>query len=201
MAIVLEFTEIPALETENFHLRGMTLKDAPNMYSFMSDKETMKYITPHPVETVKELEASIKNSLENFKQQKEIPWVIINKQDEQVIGMFRFHKLHTWHQKTEMGVVIHKDFQQKGVMTEILPKILEFGFNTLGLNRMVGDIFADNKGSKKLMEKFGFHKDGILRETDFHGERFYDTVVYSMLKSEYQEGGPMKSRGEISLED
>jgi len=97
MAIVLEFTEIPALEIENFHLRGMTLKDAPNMYSFMSDKETMKYITPHPIETVKELEASIKNSLENFKQQKEIPWVIINKQDEQVIGMFRFHKLHTRH--------------------------------------------------------------------------------------------------------
>ncbi|MGV3464239.1 MAG: GNAT family N-acetyltransferase [Heyndrickxia sp.] len=185
MAISLEFTEIPVLETENYYLRGITLDDRSNMFSFMSDKETMKYITPHPVKTVKEMEASIERSLESFKQKKEIPWVIVSKQDNQVIGMFRFHKLHTWHQKTEMGVVIHKDFQKRGVMTEILPEILAFGFNKLGLNRIVGDIFADNKGSEKLMEKFGFHKDGILRETDFDGERFYDTVVFSMLKVEY----------------
>jgi len=188
MTIVLELTEIPVIEAGNYYLRGITLEDAPYMFSFMSDKETMKYITPHLVKDVKELETTIVKSLENFKQKKEIPWVIVHKQDKKIIGMFRFHKLHTWHQKTEMGVVIHKDFQQKGVMTKILPEILAFGFNTLGLNRIVGDIFADNNGSEKLMEKFGFHKDGILRETDFDGERFYDTVVYSMLKSEYKEG-------------
>ncbi|KQL51220.1 alanine acetyltransferase [Heyndrickxia shackletonii] len=188
MSNVLELTEIPVIETDNYYLRGLTLEDAANMFPFMSDHETMKYITPHPVRTIKELEASILRNLENFKQKKEIPWSIVHKQNNQVVGMFRFHKLHTWHQKVEMGVVIHKDFQKKGVMTEILPEILEFGFNTLGLNRIVGDIFADNEGSKRLMEKFGFHKDGVLRETDFDGERFYDTVVYSMLKSEYRVG-------------
>jgi len=187
MNTVLEFTEIPAIETENYYLRGITIEDASKMFPFMSDRETMKYITPYPVKAVKELEVTILRSLENFKQKKEIPWVIVNKQNNQVIGMLRFHKLHTWHQKTEMGVVIHKDYQQTGVMTEILPKILAFGFSTLGLNRIVGDIFAENEGSKKLMEKFGFHRDGILRETDFDGIRFYDTMVYSMLKSEYKD--------------
>lgn len=186
MNIVLELTEIPVIETKNYTLRGITIEDAPIMFPFMSDRETMKYITSHPVKTIEEVETSIQNNLENFKRKKEIPWVIVHKQTDQVIGMFRFHKLHTWHQKTEMGVVIHKDYQQKGVMTEILPEILAFGFNSLELNRIVGDIFADNKGSEKLMEKFGFHKDGVLRETDFDGTKFYNTVVYSMLKAEYK---------------
>jgi ribosomal-protein-alanine N-acetyltransferase len=49
-----------------------------------------------------------------------------------------------WHQKTEMGAVIRKDYQNKGVMIEIIEKVLPFGFLMLGLNRIVGDIFAGN---------------------------------------------------------
>lgn len=84
-----------------------------------------------------------------------------------------------------MGVVIHKDHQQKGVMSEILKAVLLYGFNVLGLNRIVGDIFAENKGSKRLLEKYGFRQEGILRQTDYDGERYFDTIVYSMLKSEF----------------
>ena len=187
MQTVIDLTSIPVIQTRNYYLRGIKMEDIPTIFPFMSDKETMKYITPQPVKTIEELRLTTLKSLENFEQKKEIPWVIVHKQQNHVIGMFRFHKLHTWHQKTEMGVVIDKNYQQTGVMTEILPEILAFGFNQLGLNRIVGDIFADNKGSEKLMEKFGFHKDGVLRETDFDGTNYYDTVVYSMLKSEYKE--------------
>ncbi len=180
------FVTIPNLETENYQLRGMTIEDAPAMFDFMRHHETMKYITPHPVETMSELIKNIELSLENFTHSKEIPWVIIDKATENVIGMFRFHKLNFWHKKTEMGVVIHKDFQKRGVMSEILEVVLPFGFHTLGLNRIVGDIFAENKGSEKLLHKFGFHKEGQLRQTDFDGSRYHDTVVYSLLKSEFE---------------
>ncbi|MFD1736454.1 GNAT family N-acetyltransferase [Bacillus salitolerans] len=177
--------EIPIIETTRYLLRGMMIEDAPSLFSFMSDKETMKYITPHPIERLEDMRKSIEQSLINFTQNKEIPWVILNKRDEEVIGMFRFHKLHTWHKKTEMGVVIKKEFQNSGVMTEILEPILSYGFHTLQLNRIVGDIFAGNVGSSKLLQKYGFHKDGVLRQTDFDGEQYHDTVVYSLLKSEY----------------
>ncbi|TMW74087.1 histidine phosphatase family protein [Alteribacter natronophilus] len=35
------------------------------------------------------------------------------------------------------------------------------------------------------MEKFGFHLDGVLRETDFDGAEFHNTYVYSQLRKEY----------------
>ncbi|MFA9556329.1 GNAT family N-acetyltransferase [Evansella sp. AB-rgal1] len=177
--------DIPTIETQNFLLRGISLEDAESLYSFMSDRETMKYITPFPVTTLEEMENKVNDSIESFLRQKEIPWVIIHKADNELIGMFRFHKLHLWHKKTEMGAVIRDDFQRKGVMTEILKPLLEFGFLTLQLNRIVGDLFASNKGSQRLMGKFGFHKDGQLRQTDFDGEEYHDTIVYSLLKSEY----------------
>ncbi|MFE8699570.1 GNAT family N-acetyltransferase [Cytobacillus sp. FJAT-54145] len=176
---------IPVIETDHYSLRAMTKEDASAMFVFMGDNETMKFLTPHPVSNIDEMEKSIETSLDQFEVEKEIPWVIIDKKTEDVIGMFRLHKLHMWHQKAEMGVVLRKDYQNKGVMTEILSKVMEFSFLTLGLNRLVGDIFAKNNGSRKLLEKYGFHKDGVLRQTDFDGEEFHDTIVYSMLKEEY----------------
>jgi [ribosomal protein S5]-alanine N-acetyltransferase len=179
------FQRIPVLYTKHYILRGISTKDAPNLFPFLSDADTMKYLTPHPVQTLEEMADKINLHLEGFHEKKEIPWVIIDKEQQEIIGFFRLHKLHLWHKKAEMGAVIRADYQHKGVMTELLPMILEYGFETLELNRIVGDLFAKNVGSQKLMEKFGFHQDGVLRQTDFDGTRYHDTVVYSMLRAEY----------------
>ncbi|ADU32433.1 GNAT family N-acetyltransferase [Evansella cellulosilytica] len=176
---------IPLIETKNYLLREIMVEDASSLYSFLKEKNTMKYITPHPVKTIEEVKENIIGSLQQFEKTKEVPWVIVNKMNEEIVGTFRFHKLNLWHKKTEMGVVIRKEYQQTGVMTEILSYILQFGFEVMKLNRIVGDIFAENKGSKKLLEKYGFHKDGVLRQTDFDGEKYHDTVVYSLLRDEY----------------
>ncbi|MEN2767071.1 GNAT family N-acetyltransferase [Ornithinibacillus xuwenensis] len=179
-------TEIPILETKNYLLRGVALDDASRLFAFMQDKITMQFITPHPVQTEEEMEAAIKQYLAKFQEQKEIPWVIIHKEDGALIGQFRLHKLHMWHRKAEMGAVIQQDYQKTGVMTEVLGVILPYVFETLNLNRLVGDIFSGNEGSRRLLEKFGFKKEGVLRHTDFDGQAFHDTVVYSMLKHEYE---------------
>lgn len=176
---------IPILETKSYILRGMNIDDSRKLFTFMGDRETMKYLTPHPVETEKEMKDYIIASLEKLSQQKELPWVVINKETEELIGMFRLHKLNMWHKKAEMGVVIRKEFQERGVMTEILRMMIPYCFQVLDLNRLVGDIFSKNEGSKKLLMKFGFHMDGILRETDYDGKEFHDTIVFSMLKDEF----------------
>ncbi len=179
------FIEVPNLETAHYKLRGLRLEDAEVLFNYLSNRETMKYITPEPVRTVKEAEEQIDASLKKQKNHTEIHWVIIQKHSGRVVGTFCFHKVHNWHMKAEMGVVIGKKYQQQGVMTEVLDKTLIFGFETLGLNRIVCDIFADNEGSERLLTNYGFKKEGILRQTDFDGQVFHDTVVFSMLKEEY----------------
>lgn len=181
----LEVFEIQTLETNHYLLRAITEEDAPYLYSITSDKETMKYITPHPVETLEEMKENIETSLDQFQRSKEIPWTIVDKKSGNVIGMFRFHKLNLWHKKAEMGVVIAKEWQQRGVMSEVMEEILCYGFQQLKLNRIVGDIFEKNKGSEMLLAKYGFTKEGTLRQTDFDGEEYHDTVVYSLLQTEY----------------
>ncbi len=186
MSIEEIFTRIPVLETDHYILRGMTEKDAREMFQFMGDRQTMKFIKPDPVQNQQEMLQEIEDRLEKYGMRKEIPWVIETKAAGELIGTFSLHKLHLFHRKAEMGAVIREDFQRKGVMSEIIGEILEFGFGPLKLNRIVGDIFAHNEGSERLLAKFGFRKEGVLRQTDFDGERYHDTVVFSLLKAEYE---------------
>jgi [ribosomal protein S5]-alanine N-acetyltransferase len=185
--ITVNFEEIADIDLNDYYLTAMEESHAQQMFLFLSDKETMKYLTPHPPESVEEVAETINKSLQQFKQKKEIPWVLKEKTTDNVIGMFRLHKLNFWHRKTEMGVVISKAFQKRGVMTQVLPEVLSFCFNELGLNRVVGDIFAENAGSRKLLLAHGFREEGVLRQTDYDGERYHDTIVYSLLKSEYEQ--------------
>ncbi|RIW38434.1 N-acetyltransferase [Bacillus salacetis] len=178
--------KIPDIELKHYYLTGINETHAAKLFTFLGDGKTMKFLTPHPPQSVDEVTETIHKSLEQFHSQKEIPWVIIEKKTNEVIGLFRLHKLNLWHKKTEMGVVLSNTFQRKGVMSEILPEVLSFCFNELELNRVVGDIFADNTGSRKLLLANGFKEEGVLRQTDFDGEKYHDTVVFSILKSEYE---------------
>ncbi|WP_456271292.1 GNAT family N-acetyltransferase [Bacillus sp. AK031] len=177
----------PIITTDHYYLSYMETEYAPQMYKFLGDKETMKYLTPHPPQNISDVAEKIARHQEQYRAEKEIPWAIVDKATEEVIGMLRLHKLNYWHKKAEMGVVIRKDHQHKGVMKEILPRVLSYCFLDLGLNRVVGDIFAENIGSRKLLLSHGFKEEGILRQTDFDGERYHDTVVFSLLKNEYLE--------------
>jgi [ribosomal protein S5]-alanine N-acetyltransferase len=123
-------TEIPTLETEHYILKGMTIGDSSKLLTFMSHRETMKFITPNPVQSIEEMKEIISKYLTGFMEQKEIPWVIIHRQSGEVIGQFRLHKLNLWHKKAEMGAVINEDFQRNGVMTEIFQVILPFVFES-----------------------------------------------------------------------
>ncbi|WP_096435016.1 GNAT family N-acetyltransferase [Alteribacter populi] len=176
---------VPLIETENYQLTQIKREDADELFSIMRDKETMKFITPHPVETKEQMRGKVAHYLTLLEEKKELPWTIFDLVNNCMVGVFRLHKLDNWHKKAEMNAVIRSEYQQQGVMTEVLPEILSYVFKTLKLNRLVGDIFAGNKGSEKLLLKYGFHRDGILRQTDFDGEKFHDTVVYSLLRAEY----------------
>ncbi|KGX84238.1 GNAT family N-acetyltransferase [Pontibacillus marinus] len=177
---------IPTLRTEHYFLRGLEKKDAESLYQILKNETTMKYITPHPIQSLIEMREKIIDYLQGFKDEKEIPWVIVHRESNNVIGIFRLHKLHMWHKKAELGAIIHPDFQNSGVMSQVLERALAYAFNEIGLNRIVGDIFSGNVASRALLKKFGFIKEGVLRQTDFDGKHFHNTEVYSMLKPEYE---------------
>lgn len=71
-------------------------------------------------------------------------------------------------------------------MKEAVEKVLEFGFKKMQLNRIEALIDENNTPSKKLLDYFGFSREGNLRGHYLVDGIFEDSVLYSLLRSEYK---------------
>ena len=81
-------------------------------------------------------------------------FVIVNKADEQRVGMISIRvtdKDNIW----DIGYWTHPAFQGKGIMTECVSVILEFGFNRLKASSIEAKCATWNKASGRIMEKNG----------------------------------------------
>jgi hypothetical protein len=67
--------------------------------------------------------------------------------------------------------------------------LLRFGFVDLGLQRIYAHCLAENIAAVRLVEKLGLRQDGRLRENVWLQERWSDTLVYSILKQEWEDPG------------
>ena len=81
-----------------------------------------------------------------------------------------------------------KPHWNRGFATEAAKRILEFGFNELGLERIFSKCFFDNLPSRRVMEKIEMEYEGKFRHEVFKENRFIDMTYYSILKEDWKKG-------------
>ena len=79
-------------------------------------------------------------------------------------------------------------YWNRGYATEAARAMLTFGFEVLELNRIFAEYYARNPASGRVMQKIGMTHEGMLRQHMFKDDRFEDSVVYGILRSEWEAG-------------
>ena len=78
-----------------------------------------------------------------------------------------------------------ESYKGKGLMTEAIHAIIDYGFNIMNLNRIEALVGIENAPSLKLMEKYSFKKEGVLRQHLHISDQFEDSVMFSKLYCDY----------------
>ena len=99
-----------------------------------------------------------------------------------IIGMISTGSLNKGSVKCSIGYWVNSNYRGKGYASEALKLLLDFCFNELKIVRVSANVFVDNKASAGLLEKNGFVKEGLLRKNTFKEGKFYDEVVYAIVK-------------------
>lgn len=68
--------------------------------------------------------------------------------------------------------------------TELL--LCDYIFGELGMHQIHGDVMVENTGMIKVRMYLGYHQDGILRDFYVYDGIYKDTVLLSLMDSEYQ---------------
>ena len=74
---------------------------------------------------------------------------------------------------------IAEPYWRKGIATEAIRKIVEYGFRTFGITRAYAKPFGNNIASQKALEKAGFTVEGHFKNTIVKNEEFIDEIVYA----------------------
>lgn len=175
----------PLIETERLILRQLRTTDAPDVFHYFSKDEVTQYYDLESFTQAWQAEQLIEKFNKRFENKEGFRWGITFKPEDRIIGTCGFHNWEKEHSRAEIGYELTPEYWQKGIMTEVIRAVLDFGFSKLELNRIEAFIDRDNISSKKLLEKTGFKEEGTLRDYFFEKNRFVDAVIFSVLKSEF----------------
>ena len=183
--LVFNFAPFPNLETNRLNLRRLKSEDVDEIFVLRSNPEIMQFI-PRPLITTKEEAHEFITVMDtNVNNNNVINWAITNKEEDKLIGMIGFYRMKPENYRAEAGYILSPEFHGKGIITEALERVIQFGFEEMGLNSIEAVIDPENFGSEKVLLKNNFVKEGHFKEHTFFEGKFLDSVFYSLLKKNY----------------
>ena len=107
---------------------------------------------------------------------------LVSKETQEVLGWAGYHSWAKQHHRAELFYSLKQDeFKRKGYMSEALEPILAYGKNEMDLYRIEAFVAIDNIPSNRLMAKFGFQKEALLKHRYQFGDEVDTDTMYSLF--------------------
>ena len=177
---------VPELRTARARLRPVRVEDAEALLDIYGDSESVKYLG-RPPGTLEEVQKRISRMVEDIARGEAAFWVLTDPDDDRALAYLGFFRWDVPHQTAELGYVLDRSRWGQGLMSEVLPMLVRFGFEQLGLHRMDARVEPENGASVRLLKKLGFKDEGMLRERTLHadGSRS-DLALLGLLRPEFK---------------
>jgi [ribosomal protein S5]-alanine N-acetyltransferase len=165
------------LETDRLILRRLTMDDLDNLFTLYHSPDVRKYYSegiPSYEETRQELEWMINTCYAKYGFGM---WGTILKATGQFISRCGLTPMDIEGQEDiEVGYMLAKAYWGQGLATEAAKAILDYGFEQVGLSRLICVINPGNRASSRVAEKLGMT---LEIDGDVNGE---PTLLYARNK-------------------
>ena len=176
------FKNPPTLETERLYLKMISQNCLEDAFEYRSDPKVSRYLLWHPDESREMTELYLKRVSELYKKAKFFDFGIFLKESGKMIGTVGFTTINLRNNTASVGYVLNSKYWGKGIATEGLKRIIEFGFDELGFDILFARFIDENRGSQRVLEKCGFEfyesEDKLLLVKD----RMEKIIIYSLSK-------------------
>jgi ribosomal-protein-alanine N-acetyltransferase len=177
---------IEEIKTERLRLRKLTPEVYRYIYAHYSDAELTEFLKLKSAEDLNTEKEKYRLGLSthyiSF-----VNFQLLDRHTGAHLGGCGFHTWYPRHRRAEIGYNLLSESQMRqGLMSEAVKVILNYGFETMNLNRVEACIGKNNAASISLVKKFGFIQEGNLREHYNKDGELQDSLIFSLLKNEYE---------------
>lgn len=161
-------------------LRGLKKQDAVPLAALANNKkiwDNVRDYLPHPY-TIRDGEDYIDMVL---KEERPLTFGVEYKgRLAGVVGLVAQEDIYRM--SAEIGYWIGEPFWGKGIATQAVKMMSNYGFEKMGFQRIFAGVFEYNIGSMKVLEKNGYEREGIFKQALIKNERIWDEHRFARLK-------------------
>lgn len=161
----ISFTPFPNLETERLKLRQITVADENEFHILKSNERILKYLNTKP-KTLDEARRFLHKLNDEISRDECIIWGITFKNENKLIGSICFWNIIEEQSKAEIGYELMPEYHGKGIMSEAVKAVIEYGFENMKLDLIEALPYSENMKSVGLLERNHFIKRGNFKESD-----------------------------------
>ena len=166
------------IKTKLFTLRPFKKRDEISLVENINNEKVYRPTLniPYPY-TMNDARSWIKK---NDKYAKENPLKAVNFAIDingEVAGGIGISKIEN--SEGELGYWLGENYWGKGIMSEAVREVTNFGFRILGLKRIYADVFPFNKVSMRVLEKNGYILEKIIKDNTIKNGKLIDDYRFS----------------------
>lgn len=176
----------PTLHTARLRLRPFTEADADPLFALHSSAEVLRYWDASPWNDRSRADRFLAASRQMADDGTGARLAIDRVRDRAFVGWCSLTRWNPDYRSASLGYCLHKAAWGNGYATEAAHALLQWGFDTLDLNRVQAETDTRNQASARVLEKLGFVREGTLREDCIVNGEVSDSCVYGLLRREWR---------------
>lgn len=90
-----------------------------------------------------------------------------------------------YEKSAELGYWLAEEYWRNGIMSRAVRQICKEAFAAFDIVRIFAEPFADNAGSRRVLEKAGFTYEGTMRNGVYKNGKIRSYCMYSVLREEF----------------
>ena len=157
------------LRTERLDLRPYLESDLEVFHAMRADPEVVRYLYEGPM-TLDEARERLAARLGPRTLAAEDDWLpaaIVERESGVMVGDVGLNWRSVEHRTGEVGFILDAAHQGRGYATEAARALIDWGFRTFGLHRVIGRTEARNAASARVLERLGMRLEAHLVENEW----------------------------------
>lgn len=155
------FVPFPHLQTERHILRQLSSEDEADIFALRSDVSLSHALDRLPAQSLEDARRFIEEIHEKTIRRQGLMWAIVPFPGPRLAGTVYFWNFSATFDCAEIGYELLPAHQGKGILVEVLPRVLRFGFEEMGLREILAETHLQNTRSVRVLERHGFRLDGM----------------------------------------
>ena len=172
------------LKGELVALRAMEPTDLELLYRWENDSDVWTISNTRTPFSKYVLKNFIETSSQDIYTAKQLRLMINEKSTGNTIGIIDLFDFDPFHLRVGVGILIGKEYRQKGYAKESLQLLKEYAFEVLQVQQIFCNIMEDNEVSLSLFAKEGFQVFGNKRKWIRTNDGFKDELILQCFRKQ-----------------